>query len=109
MRFTAVVCRLSSGGLLSLLTLVWAVLIAGMLWQGATRALEGAVLQSAGNVPDWVVVVVAVALALTGWLIVRYRRRDSPHISEAAEITDASHLTDISVRVIPLNRTGADE
>src|SRR5699024_4302982 len=31
-------------GSISLLTLVWALLIAGMLWQGATRALHGAAL-----------------------------------------------------------------
>ncbi|WP_299305296.1 site-2 protease family protein [uncultured Brachybacterium sp.] len=40
------IVRTGGAGSLSLLTLVWAMLIAGMLWQGATRALEGAVLQS---------------------------------------------------------------
>lgn len=34
--------RLGAASGLSLLTLVWALLIAGLLWQGASRALEGA-------------------------------------------------------------------
>jgi Zn-dependent protease len=38
------ILRDGGAGSLSLLTLVWALLIAGMLWQGATRALEEAVL-----------------------------------------------------------------
>lgn len=83
--------------------------LSGILGASEQAALEGAVLQSAGNVPDWVVVVVAVAVALIGWLIVRYRRRDAPHITEAAEITDASHLTGISVIASPQSRSGADE
>src|SRR5699024_12561685 len=36
------IMRDGGAGSLSLLTLVWALLIAGMLWQGATRALAGA-------------------------------------------------------------------
>ncbi|MGO3287736.1 MULTISPECIES: site-2 protease family protein [unclassified Brachybacterium] len=39
------IMRTGGAGSLSLLTLVWAMLIAGMLWQGATRALDGAALQ----------------------------------------------------------------
>src|SRR5699024_6955952 len=39
------IMRDGRAGSLSLLTLVWALLIAGMLWQGATRALAGARLQ----------------------------------------------------------------
>lgn len=39
------IVRDGGAGSLSLLTLVWAVLIAGMLWQGATQALTGAALQ----------------------------------------------------------------
>ncbi|HEX7349696.1 M50 family metallopeptidase [Brachybacterium sp.] len=39
------IVREGGAGTFSLLTLVWAMLIAGMLWQGATRALEGARLQ----------------------------------------------------------------
>lgn len=39
------IMRSGGAGSLSLLTLVWAVLIAGMLWQGATQALSGAALQ----------------------------------------------------------------
>ena len=39
------IMRDGGAGGLSLLTLVWALLIAGMLWQGATRALAGARLQ----------------------------------------------------------------
>lgn len=40
------IMRDGGAGSFSLLTLVWALLIAGMLWQGATRALAGARLQS---------------------------------------------------------------
>lgn len=40
------IMRTGGAGSLSLLTLVWAMLIAGMLWQGATRALQEATLQS---------------------------------------------------------------
>src|SRR5699024_10198686 len=40
------IMRDGGAGSLSLLTLVWALLIAGMLWQGATRALAGARLQA---------------------------------------------------------------
>lgn len=39
------IMRSGGAGNLSLLTLVWAILIAGMLWQGATRALDAASLQ----------------------------------------------------------------
>lgn len=41
----AQIVRTGGAGSLSLLTLVWAMLIAGMLWQGATSALHGAALQ----------------------------------------------------------------
>lgn len=40
------IMRTGGAGSLSLLTLVWAMLIAGLLWQGATRALEGASMQA---------------------------------------------------------------
>lgn len=40
------VVRTGGAGSLSLLTLVWAMLIAGLLWQGASRALDGAALQA---------------------------------------------------------------
>ncbi|WP_114854818.1 M50 family metallopeptidase [Brachybacterium sp. YJGR34] len=39
------IMRSGGAGSVSLLTLVWAMLIAGMLWQGASRALEGARVQ----------------------------------------------------------------
>jgi Zn-dependent protease len=39
------IVRAGGAGGFSLLTLLWALLIAGMLWQGATRALAGAALQ----------------------------------------------------------------
>ncbi|WP_394216352.1 M50 family metallopeptidase [Brachybacterium vulturis] len=39
------IMRAGGAGGFSLLTLVWALLIAGMLWQGATQALAGAALQ----------------------------------------------------------------
>lgn len=39
------ILRAGDTGGVSLLTLVWAVLIAGVLWQGASRALEGARVQ----------------------------------------------------------------
>jgi len=39
------IVRTGGAGTFSLLTLVWAMLIAGMLWQGASRALAGARMQ----------------------------------------------------------------
>ncbi|MDN5899516.1 MAG: site-2 protease family protein [Brachybacterium sp.] len=41
----SLIVRSGGAGGFSLLTLVWALLIAGMLWQGATQALAGATLQ----------------------------------------------------------------
>ena len=48
--------------------------LTGILGASDQAALEGAVLEGAGGVPDWVVIAVAAAIAAIGWLIVRRRR-----------------------------------
>lgn len=55
--------------------------LSGILGASEQAALEGAVLEGAGSVPDWAVIVVAVALALIGWLIVRRRRESAPTVA----------------------------
>ncbi len=49
--------------------------LTGILGASDQAALEGAVLQGAGQVPDLLVVGVVLALALTGWFIVRASRK----------------------------------
>ena len=48
--------------------------LGGILGASDQAALEGAVLQAVGGVPDWAVIAVAAALAGLGWLLVRRRR-----------------------------------
>lgn len=48
--------------------------LGGLLDASDQAALEGAVLQGAGQVPDLLVVGVVIALALAGWLVVRAAR-----------------------------------
>lgn len=48
--------------------------LGGILGASDQAALEGAVLQAAGGIPDWAVIVVAAAFAGLGWLLVRRRR-----------------------------------
>lgn len=52
--------------------------LTGILGASDQAALEGAVLEGAGGVPDWVVIAVAAAIAAIGWLIVRRRRDRRP-------------------------------
>lgn len=55
--------------------------LTGILGASEQAALEGAVLDGAGAVPDLLVIAVAVAAALTGWGIIRRRRKRSPSVS----------------------------
>lgn len=52
--------------------------LTGILGASDQAALEGAVLEGAGGVPDWVVIAVAAAIAVIGWLIVRRCRDRRP-------------------------------
>ena len=83
------IMRDGGAGSLSLLTLVWALLIAGMLWQGATRALAGARLQARIRALD------AAALATPVRIV-------SPQ-TPLGELDPAADLS----AVLVLDRTGA--
>ena len=74
--------------------------LSGLLGASDQAALEGSVLSAADSVPDVVVVLVVLALALTGWLVVRARRKRAPSASGMAiptasgiSIPDATALT----------------
>ncbi len=51
--------------------------LSGVLGASDQAAIEGTVLQGVGQVPDLLVVAIALAAALTGWLLVRAGRRRS--------------------------------
>lgn len=55
--------------------------LSGILGASDQAALEGAVLDSAGSIPDLLVIVAAVALASIGWFIIRRRRKRAPAVS----------------------------
>lgn len=71
--------------------------LTGILGASEQAALEGAVLDGAGAIPDYVVIAVAVAVALIGWLILRRRRRHTPSVSGVSiphtSIPDSVRLT----------------
>lgn len=71
--------------------------LSGILGASDQAALEGAVLNSAGKVPDIVVIAIATAVALVGWLVARRRRKSAPVVSELS-LPDTVQL-----------RTGANE
>ncbi|XRQ09121.1 cytochrome c biogenesis CcdA family protein [Actinomadura welshii] len=52
--------------------------LTGILGAADQAALEGAVLEEAGQVPDLLVAGIALATALTSWLLVRSRRKRAP-------------------------------
>lgn len=55
--------------------------LSGLLGASDQAALEGTVLSAADRIPDLVVVIIVLAVALTGWLIVRTRRKRTPQVS----------------------------
>ena len=71
--------------------------LTGILGASEQAALEGAVLDGAGAIPDYVVIAVAVAVALIGWLILRRGRRHTPSVSGVSiphtSIPDSVRLT----------------
>lgn len=67
--------------------------LTGVLGASDQAALEGAVLGRVGAVPDWVVLAVAAAIAVTGWLIVRRRR------ARQSEVPAPIALDDVRPRV----------
>lgn len=58
--------------------------LSGILGVSDQAALEGAVLDRAGSIPDLPVVVAAVALAAIGWLLVHRRRKRAPAVARVS-------------------------
>lgn len=56
--------------------------LAGILGASDQAALEGAVLQAANRIPDWVVITLAAAVGAAGWLIARGRRRPAHQVTD---------------------------
>lgn len=55
--------------------------LSGLLGASDQAALEGTVLSAADRIPDLAVVIIVLAVALTGWLIVRTSRKRTPEVS----------------------------
>lgn len=83
--------------------------IGGILGASEQAALEGAVLTSAGSVPDWAVIAIAATIAVVGWLVVRRRRASLPATSDVAGIPGVSGVSPQgTVRLRTDVRAGSD-